>query len=209
MPPVKMNRIVNIIFLISLMSCNCRSDETIAESKSTSSTTRMDAKDEANNSSRAKKSNSPQDSSASLTDHSGNPKIFHPEAIGIWVPQQIVPDKNASVVAMTWPLMFSYDGTYVTLQAYTDAATISGSWQSKDGYYKLKTFWHGDSLFYVSPLHSSTYVANFSGSSFLKTDTYDDVSYRWKYNRIEKKDVPDYLQAILKRRAAFNYELTK
>lgn len=209
MSPVKMNRIVSMLFLMSLVSCNCRNDETTTDTKSTSSSIGIEVKDETRNSSRTKESDSPQDSSTTLTDKTENPKISHPKAIGIWVPQQIVPDKNANVVAMTWPLMFSYDGTYVTLQAYTDAATLSGSWQSKDGYYKLKSFWRGDSLFYVSPLHSSTYVANFSGSSFLKTDAYDDVSYRWKYNRIEKKDVPDYLQAILKRRAAFNYELTK
>lgn len=204
-----MKRIVNVLLLIFLMSCTCRNEETIAETKSTSSTTCMEAKEETKNNSPIKKSDSLQDASTVPVDEKRNPEISHPKAIGIWIPEQIDPDKDAKIVAMTWPLIFSYDGTYVTLRAYTDAATFFGSWQSKDGYYKLKSFWHGDSLFYLSPLHRKTFVAKFSGSSFLKTDAYDDVSYRWKYNRIEKKDVPDYLQAILKRRAAFNYELTK
>ena len=144
------------------------------------------------------------------------PKITHREAIGIWV----VPDDKSEFGRNSWmafplPGIFNYDGKYVTTSLpyfLIDEPTRfqPATWINEDGIYKLKTAWHDDSLFCVSPLNREDFIACFTDTSFFRTDVYEDtIFHTWVYEKVAKEDLPEKDGFILKKRTVFNYELTE
>lgn len=143
-------------------------------------------------------------------------KISHPKAIGIWKVsndqspiQSTLSNGNDSIasiwVILAWPSIFKYDGTHITGHFFERNGTAI--WMSQDDYYKFKTFWRGDSLFYLSAFHRNEFVAAFRDTAFLNTETYKDtIEHTWIYEKISPKMLPKN-SPILKERAAFDYQL--
>lgn len=138
-------------------------------------------------------------------------QIERPEAIGYWMTQYTKTSRDTAMfVSVMFPMIFKYDGSHVTLQPIFVIGGTPWStpkWQSKDGYYRFKTTWRGDSLFYRSIWKEKEFLAVFSDSVFVKTDEYSPTKYNWIYNRIKSSKVPDYSKPVLKKRATFNYSL--
>lgn len=113
---------------------------------------------------------------------------------------------------IAWQSIFKYDGRYLTVQimyVVNGTSVNPPKWPSKDGFYKLKTEWRGDSLFYHSPFKRTEFLALYVDTAFLRTDVYEKISNTWKYQRITDEEVPEYLRPVLKKRAMFDYSLVE
>lgn len=138
-------------------------------------------------------------------------EIKFPEAIGIWmVPvEKILPEDGKPVILMV-PSIFKYDGIYLTrniLIINGGTPSTPNKWLSKDGYYKLKTEWHEDSLFYHSPFGTTDFMAKLIDGKFQLSDVFQNVNHSWVFEMISEKEVPEYLKPILKKRKVFDYSL--
>jgi hypothetical protein len=136
--------------------------------------------------------------------------IQHPEAVGIWM----VPVEKAKFEANGWgaspmPGIFIYDGTYLTLNIlFVESGTraVPLKWPSKDGYYKVKTVWQQDSLFYLSPF-GTDFMAQSTNGKFHNTFRYEGYEHIWEFEKITAKEVPEYYKPLLKKRKVFDYRL--
>ena len=204
-----MKPVLNILLVAFLTTCDSRKDGSFDETGHISSNRSKGVGEEVTGTDQATEYDAAKDSTLINTGKRRvDIKISHPKAIGIWYLES-KPIEDSNILPLTWPLIFDYDGTCVTLEAYIDNVTILANWKSKDGYYRLKSLWHGDSLFYIPPLGKKTFIGNFNDTLFLKTEMHDNTSFSWEYRRISKKEVPDYFQSLLKSRTAFDYTLVK
>lgn len=134
-----------------------------------------------------------------------NPVITPNKTIGIWqvsTARQRISGK--SWVAQVNPSIFSYDGQYVTLWLFTEKEWM---WKSKDDYYKLKTEWRGDRLFYQPPFGKMTYLATFREGRYQLAHKTPNGEHIWVYEKISKEEVPQTNQAILVDRKVHDYTI--
>lgn len=97
--------------------------------------------------------------------------------------------------------VFLFDGKYATLLLVTHKNWV---YRSPDDIYRLKTKWQGKSLFYLPPFGEWTYLADFDGERFVKSD----ANHLWKYERISEDGVTGSDKAILKAdRAPYDYTI--
>ncbi len=146
------------------------------------------------------------------------PKIVRPEAIGYWmIPTEDsglehTTSKGISLLCITWPGAFRYDGRYLTISMpIIDNATLATplKWISKDEHYKFKTSWKGDSLFYTSPWHREEFMACFKDSLFVRTEPCDTLNHDWKFYKVGPEELTDSWKPLIRQRAVFNYELSE
>lgn len=119
------------------------------------------------------------------------------KAIGYW---QISKEeqhnkKNKCILEPPGADVFLYDGSFVTLFLNPKSPPL---WQSEDNYYKMKSKWVNDSLFFLHPKGAWLYLAKFDGTSFL-TDNKDE-NVIWKYKKINKEEIDNDHISILKDR---------
>lgn len=94
--------------------------------------------------------------------------------------------------------LFYYDGNHVIIMLYTLKAWM---WKSDDDFYKLKSKWGNDSLYYLPPFGRWTYLARFDGNNFF----YEEQNEKWTYINIEKDKISKNDSAILKERKLHDY----
>lgn len=211
-----MKLIPHILISIILLSCQTSPDHSSEIEKEVSVDVKIDPEETAPN--EIHEESLSIDSSYSTGLEKGNTpsKISHPKAIGIWK----IPDGESSIsqirmndqdsieslwIALAWPSLFKYDGTYITGHFFERNGTAI--WMSQDDHYKLKTSWHGDSLFYFSPFHRHEFVACFHDTVFLSTEVFmDTLVHTWVYQRITAKELTKDAP-ILKESAPFDYSL--
>lgn len=129
----------------------------------------------------------------------------HKEAIGIWE----VPSEKQRLEGETWiahphPHIFNYDGKYLTLYLVTMKDWM---WKTEDDYYKLKTEWQGDSLFYQPPFGVMTYLATFKEGKFQKAQSLPDEEHIWVYEKILEEDVSEADRAVIVERKIHDYSI--
>ncbi len=95
--------------------------------------------------------------------------------------------------------LFYYDGENIILSLLTLKVWM---WKSEDDFYKLKTKWRQDSLFYLPPFGTWVYLAQFNGTTFSKT-LQDSVIF--EYKKIKSDEISKIDSAILKTRNPHNY----
>jgi len=134
-----------------------------------------------------------------------NKSIENKEAVGIWQ----VPPENQRLEGKGWvthpnPHIFNYDGKYLTLFLITEKDWM---WRSEDDYYKLKTEWRGDSLFYQPPFWKMTYLATFKEGKFHKTQNLPNSTHIWVYEKITEAEVPNSDIAVILERKVHDYNI--
>lgn len=119
------------------------------------------------------------------------------KAIGCWQISKVehYNKKDKSILEPPGIDLFLYDGDYVTLFLYPKSPP---SWQSEDNFYKMKSKWVNDSLYYLHPNGAWLYIAKFDGTSFLTS--YKTEKLIWKYKKINKEEIDKDHISILKDR---------
>jgi hypothetical protein len=120
-------------------------------------------------------------------------------------------DSNRPIVAIIWPDIFKFDGTYLTAHYLCLWSWTPPPWASKDSYYKMATKWVGDTLKYLTPHNNWEEIGVYEDSAFSTiyplTDTLGNVSnYTLYFRKIQPSQVADYEKPILKYRKVFNYD---
>lgn len=125
------------------------------------------------------------------------------KAIGIW---EVPPEKQRlegdNWIAHPHPHIFSYDGEYVTLFLFTEKEWM---WKTEDDYYKLKTEWQDDSLFYQPPFGVMTYLATFKEGKFQKSQQLPEREHIWVYEKITEVEVSEADKALIVERKIHDY----
>lgn len=125
------------------------------------------------------------------------------KAIGYWqIPkaQRIIKEPNS----ITGPgnYLFYYDGNFVTIYLFTEKDWM---WKTEDDFYKLKSKWNGDSLYYLPPFGDWVYLAKFNETNFFCENKLENLT--WKYQKITKREIEKRDYSILKNRNVHNYEI--
>lgn len=120
-----------------------------------------------------------------------NTKLI-PKTIGLWqVPTKAYIGSN----------VFKYDGKYITMLLITEKEWM---WHSADDFYKLKSKWENDELFYLPPFGDWEPLAKFDGSNFYIKDNFDAI---WKYTKVTKEVLSTDDLPILLSRKVHNYKI--
>jgi hypothetical protein len=98
------------------------------------------------------------------------------------------------------PDPFYFDGETLTLRLIRMHAW---EWESPDGYYRVKTKWVGDNLYWLPPFGRWEKHATFRGGRF----EVEVGTFTWRYERVSRTQVPEELRPFVKRREKHDYSI--
>jgi hypothetical protein len=117
--------------------------------------------------------------------------MSHGDAEGLWQQSREVPAPGTEGNSLSGPYTFKYEAGLVTLHL----PTISkASWRSPDGFYTLRTRWHGDTLQYLTPVGEWVDLASFEDGRFVVSGE----GKRREYARITPDKIAEFSAGILK-----------
>jgi hypothetical protein len=127
--------------------------------------------------------------------------------IGLWVvPQSQVDEADARAKAAGEHVFFMSPNPFYF---HGDSATMhlirlkEWMWRSEDDYYRVKTKWEGDDLYWLPPFGPWSKLATFRNGRFERDE--DDVV--WKFERISPKVAADECRPLLKKREIHDYAI--
>jgi hypothetical protein len=129
-------------------------------------------------------------------------------SIGLWViPGSQIQAANArtkevdgALVVYSPPSAFYFHGDSATMHLICLKAWM---WHTEDDYYRVKTKWVGDDLYWLPPFGDWSKKATFRNGRF-EVDGEDVV---WKYERVSPKDAVDECRPLLKKRELHDYAI--
>ncbi|CEF49248.1 unnamed protein product [uncultured bacterium] len=131
-----------------------------------------------------------------------------PTPIGLWVvPESQTQKADAQAkaagehVVYLAPSPFYFHGDSATMHLISMKAW---TWRTEDGYFRVKTKWVDDDLYWLPPFGGWSKIATFRNGRF-EVDG-DDVL--WKYERVSPKELPERLRPLLKKREIHDYAIT-
>jgi len=101
--------------------------------------------------------------------------------------------------------IFIYDGTYITIQLWTMKDWM---WKTPDDYYKVKSKWGHDTLFYLPPFGRKwEEMAIFKNERFTTSQMVNDSLIIFAYTKIKESEVEKEDSVILKKRKPHDYSI--
>jgi hypothetical protein len=98
------------------------------------------------------------------------------------------------------PAPFYFDGETVTLRLYQEKAW---EWESADGYYRVRTKWVGNELYWLPPFGSWERYRTFKDAQF-ETEV---GGFTWRYEKVHTDQVTEELAPLLKKREKHDYSI--
>ncbi len=130
-------------------------------------------------------------------------KLDKTNAIGYWqIPQDKQKIEKDKIVIYPGNDLFFFDNSFVTLYLFSKHDWM---WKTEDNFYKLKSKWENDSLYYLPPFGDWTFLAKFDGTNFITENKDENVI--WKYDKIKKEEIDRNNISILKDRKVHNYDI--
>jgi len=131
------------------------------------------------------------------------------KAIGIWTfpmdnAHEIVYPNGTKRFLSPNTSIFSYDGTYVTIQLWTMKGWM---WKTPDDYYKTSSKWSNDTLYYLPPFGRWNNLAVFKDDHFITDEILDDSTYIFSFEKISESEVEEKDSCILKDRKPHDYSI--
>ncbi|HLP54083.1 MAG TPA: hypothetical protein VK151_03605 [Fluviicola sp.] len=138
---------------------------------------------------------------------------WHPHGdsvLGIWKMTRESYDNMIGVGPTLFiePAIFRYDGTYVTTNFLCVWNSWTPKWISKDGFYKLKSRWNNDTLFYRTPFGDWKEAGVFGHGNFNTVHAVNDSAHVIRFRKISRSDAHNDEKAIFKPRKPHNYALS-
>jgi hypothetical protein len=94
---------------------------------------------------------------------------------------------------------FRFDGHYLTLRLITRKRWM---WHSEDHFYRVRTKWEGEDLYWLPPFGSWEKFYAFRDGRFQNEDG------RWVWRKVSEESLPELTQPLLVPRAPHDYAIT-
>jgi hypothetical protein len=138
--------------------------------------------------------------------HSDAPVDIDPQTVevaggraGLWAIPECQWRDPARLHCLT-PAPFYFDGETVTLRLYRMKAW---EWESADGYYRVRTKWVGEDLYWLPPFGRWENYRTFRDGHF-ETEV---GGFTWRYEKVRPDQVTDELRPLLKKREKHDYSI--